>query len=188
MRRIRLSRLIFNCIWICTIAFCSPFSYATTTDEEEKLFKAAFIYNFAKFTTWPADSWGNDDTPLTLCTIGNDSLTGELNKLNGKQVLSRVLSITTLKQTIIPQQCHLLYIAQSETNNFRRFIENQKTQPTLTIAEISGFAKYGGMIELYRDHGQTRLNINLDSVRKSGLSISSRLLMIARIIQQEKQP
>ncbi len=183
LKGVRSSRLIFNYLYALVIALCSPSAFAVTPDEEENLFKAAFIYNFAKFTTWPADTWTNNDSSLNLCIIGHDVLVNELEKLNGKKVLTRTLSTTRFSNSLPSGTCHLIYIALSEKKKINTHISKLATQPSLTIAEIPGFAESGGMIELYRNEGKTRLNINLKKVRESGLSISSRLLIIARVIQ-----
>ena len=179
----RTQRLISFLLWLSAIAVWPCTSFALSEDEEAKLFKAAFIYNFAKFTTWPAETWSNNDTPLTLCTIGSDPLINELSMLGGKQVLSRTLSIVKLSKSAESEQCHLLYIGQSELTRYKTHLQRLNNQPILTIAELPDFAESGGMIELYRDHGKTRLSINLKKARESGIDISSRLLMISNVIQ-----
>lgn len=83
--------------------------------EEERLFKAAFTYNFAKFTVWPENTPGNNG-PLTLCTIGESKLVSDLNRLRGKLIKGRAVALKPVKINHSKENCHILYIAKSEKN------------------------------------------------------------------------
>ena len=52
--------------------------------------------------------------------------------------------------------------------------------PVLTISNIDGFASAGGMTQFFFEHGQLRFRIHLESAKRAGLQISSRLLIMAR--------
>jgi hypothetical protein len=60
-----------------------------------------------------------------------------------------------------------------------------KELPVLTVSDARGFAQAGGMIELYEDNGRMRFAINIDTLQKSGVKLSSRLLDLARIVKNE---
>ena len=163
-------------------------AYAVEQDstEEQGLFKAAFIYNFAKFTRWPEHTW-NGNSSLILCTAGKDELVGYLKRLGGKIIKGHSVSIQSLKKAQSAEHCHLLYIASSEKKHYADILKSVRDKPILSISELAGFGRSGGIIELYREAGRTRLIINLNVARKSGLEISSRLLMLAKIIDGEAQ-
>lgn len=154
---------------------------------EDKLFQAAFIYNFIKFTTWPAAKWQAKAPDIILCTIGDDELTHHLEELDGRNIRSRNL-ITKDVTSEESKDCYLLYIAYSEIKNYRDIIYELGDSPVLTVASFDNFAINGGMIELQREDGQTRLNININSIRSSGLELSSRLLILANVINQTNEP
>ena len=68
----RSGRLGIGCICQLMIVsagtLCSPQpSYAAEQGVAAAAVKAAFLYNFAKFAEWPADS-RTPDSPLILCT------------------------------------------------------------------------------------------------------------------------
>ncbi len=152
--------------------------------DEELLFKAAFIYNFAKFTTWPDDAWQRQPDTITLCTVGNDSLTPGLNKLSGRVIRDRTLKVIRLPDKI-NNQCHIIYIGQTHHQRYKRLITQTRDKAILSISQIPGFAENGGIIELHRRGGQTSISVNLDSANNAGITLSSRLLILADIIEKD---
>ena len=156
--------------------------------DDERLFKAAFIYNFAKFTSWPDDTWTNDDAPLILCTAGQDELIEDLKRLGGKIVKGRSVSIRPVKKQAAPGSCHVLYIAQSEKKRYAKILESVRKKPVLTVSELPRFGSSGGIVELYREKNKTRFIINIDSSREAGLTLSSRLLRLAVVVDQDTTP
>ena len=53
LRRITTRLLIFSCLFVMNVVQSST---AQTRVEDDLLVKAAFIYNFAKFTRWPKNT------------------------------------------------------------------------------------------------------------------------------------
>jgi len=159
---------------------------AKNQTEDERLFTAAFIYNFAKFTRWPDLSQQNQT--LTLCTQGNDELVSDLKRLSGKIIKGRRLTVQQFNNKKRKLPCQLLYIASSEKKHVKNILNAVQNKPVLTISILPKFAKSGGMVQLYTQKGQTRFIINLGKVRDVNLEISSRLLILAKVVGNEKTP
>jgi hypothetical protein len=53
----------------------------------------------------------------------------------------------------------------------------------LTVSDAPRFAARGGMIEFVREGEHVRFTVNVDAAKRAGLSISSRLLRVARGIE-----
>lgn len=171
---------------ICSLLFLltsyTQTSFAQSPADEKRLFKAAFIYNFARFTRWPERSWSKPDSPIRLCTIGKDELVNDLKRLGGKLIKGHRLSIQPVTNTPEAENCHLLYIAISEKHRYKDILKFTHQKPILTISELPKFAKSEGTIQLYSENNQTRLIINIKSAKESELEISSRLLILAKVI------
>ena len=58
----------------------------------EYLIKAAILYNFAKFASWPETAFNNAGAPLRVCVLGDDPFGAALDTLHGKQVRGRPLA------------------------------------------------------------------------------------------------
>ena len=161
---------------------------ADTNVKDELLLKAAFIYNFAKFTHWPENVWQEQTTSLNLCTAGKDTLISELERLAGKTIKQHPVTIQPLEKVQHLKNCHLLYIATSEKKRYKDILKSTQGEPILTVSELPHFVDSGGIIELYRKKSQTHFIINLGAAREAGLVISSRLLNLAKVINNGTTP
>ncbi len=170
------------------VPLLTPVVLAQDTAQEERLLKAAFIYNFAKFTRWPAGTWADEQAHINLCLAGTDELIVELERLEGKTVKGRPLTITRWDEGGEAPSCHIVYVATSERERYQQVTETMRDKAVLMVSRIPDFAQSGGTIELFRKEGRVRFIINLDAARHSRLEISSRLLNLAEIVGQKVAP
>jgi len=168
----------------CTSAHARP---NVSNETDESLFKAAFIYNFAKFTNWPETALAENST-LLLCTIGKLEAGFDLKRLSGKIIKNRQVEIKSLNKNQSAKNCHMLYIAKSEKKRFKKTIKKLKGKSILTVSDLPGFVKNGGIIQFNRKKGKTQLIINLDHAREANLEISSRLLILAEVTGKQAKP
>jgi hypothetical protein len=167
------------------ILSCStlPTAYAEQPGDEY-LLKAVFIYNFAKFTRWPADAWSSDRRSLRICSIGNDELSNALVRLHGRTLRDHPVIIEESKEPTNLDNCHVLYLASSLQQEMLEIVDSIRTKPILTISEQPRFANAGGMIEFYHIDDRIRFKGNLRTIRNAGLDLSSRLLKLAVIVDK----
>lgn len=154
---------------------------ATDIKLREYMIKAAFLYNFARFTDWPAGTFENADDPLRLCVIGADPFGPALDSLNGQNVRDRRLSVARLAAPDEARRCEILFISASEEPHLAEILAAVDGSPTLTVADLAGFAENGGIIRLTTVANKIRFEINLDAARAVDLRFSSRLLRIAKV-------
>lgn len=185
-------QLLKTALWMCACFWLlvsgQQIAGAQTTTEDERLIKAAFVYNFAKFTRWPENTWAEQSAPLHLCTVGEDELVDELRRLGGQTIQAHPVIIRSLAKAQNPEACHLLYVATSEQKRYKNILKTLRGRPVLTVSEVRHFSRSGGMIELYREQGKTRFIINLRTAREAGLELSARLLSLAVVINEETAP
>ena len=184
------TRLLFKLIICILMLIASSSLHAAPShskDTDEALFKAAFIYNFAKFTNWPESALA-EDSSLILCTIGKLEAGFDLKRLSGKIIKNRQVEIKSLSKNQSAKDCNMLYIAKSEKKRFKKIIKKIKGKSVLTVSDLPEFVKNGGIIQFYRKKGQTHLIINLDHAREAKLELSSRLLILAEVIGKQAKP
>ncbi len=181
MRTVKTGMLI--CAGLYLAASIIPAVLAQNPAEEQRLLKAAFIYNFAKFTRWPQDTWGGPDGEMILCTAGEDGLVGELGRLGGKTVKGRKVRVLSLEGVGGPGDCHVLYVARSEQERYVDIVGSVGNDPVLTVSEIPQFGRSGGIIELYHEKDRIRFIINQGAAHRGNLKFSSRLLSLAIVIE-----
>lgn len=149
--------------------------------EPDVAVKAAFLFNFAKFAEWPALP---ANAPLVLCTVGGDDIASALATIvHGQSISGHSLEVSRPQDTAAWRSCHLLFIAEAETRRSPGSLTAIKSQPVLTVSDGAGFARAGGIIELYVEGGRVRFAINVDAEARSGLRLSSRLLGLAKIVR-----
>jgi hypothetical protein len=146
--------------------------------------KAAFLYNFAKFVKWPADAFSDAQSPFVLGIIGEDPFGSALDAIRRKSVGNRKLVITRLDKLEDIKKCHMLYISRPRENDLDQIFARLKGLNVLTVSDIEGFALKGGIIGLFKVGNKIRFEINVNSVKRSGLQVSSKLLNLARIVDK----
>jgi len=152
---------------------------------EEAQLKAAYIYNFGKYVTWPTISATD---PLEICLLGPDPLADPLEKLEERKIGDREITFDLLDSASGKTDCEVLFISRSQQEQLAAILAELKGNAVLTVSDIQGFARKGGMIELVKKEHKIRFIINLDSVHRVGLVISSRLLRLATVLSGGRQP
>jgi len=159
-----------------------------SSNSSEYLIKAGFIFNFAKFVDWPPGTFAQPDSPIVIGILGTDPFGAIIDqivqdkKIGGRGfVVKRLKWGTDLKDL---KECKILFVGASERVHIDELVQIVRGLPILTVGETPGFAEHGGVIRLVLEDNRVRFEVNVDAARQAGLTISSRLLTLARIIQQ----
>jgi hypothetical protein len=149
--------------------------------------KAAFLYNFAVFVEWPLSAFPDDRSPFVVGVVGRDPFGSILEEtFRGKDVGGRRISVQRVSTAKDLGACHLVFVSSSERESMPRILESLKGSPTLTVGEMDGFAARGGCVGFYAEDRKVRFEINLPTVKRAGLKVSSKLLRLARILETQK--
>jgi hypothetical protein len=152
---------------------------AFAQDVTEPALKAAFIYNFARFTTWPTDAAGSDN--FLICVLNDAAVAQALQRaVAGRSLTERPVVVTAVAPAAPKRGCRVLYVAGLPVAQVAEVVAELREAPVLTISNIDGFASAGVMTQFFFEHGQLRFRIHLESAKRAGLQISSRLLIMAR--------
>ncbi len=171
---------------ICAILLI-PFKVAAESDgPAEYTVKATLLYKLSKFVKWPPEAFDKPDAPITLCIFGDDPFEDALNIIKGKRVKGRPFLIGKCSDMPPAERCHILFVSASEKKNLGAVLSSlKKNRFVLTVIDIEGFARQGGMINFILAGKKVHLEINLATAKPAGLKISSRLLKLARIIKED---
>ncbi len=142
--------------------------------------KALFLFSFAQFVSWPSPPPA--ETPFVIGIAGDDPFDSYLDEtVRGEKVNNRPLTTHRFRRGRDPRNCDLLFISQSERDRAAQIVANLKGRSVLTVSDIDGFLKLGGMIELFTEKNKIRMRINLEAVRGANLKVSSKLLRVAEV-------
>jgi hypothetical protein len=177
----RIDRPVFVHITCATIfALLLTCGLAFAQDVTEPALKAAFIYNFAKFTEWPADAVPAAG-PFVMCVLGDTAVGDALERAVNAHVLAgRSMAVSNVAPTVPRGVCHILYVSGVPAAQVARLVAGLHDLPVLTISDIDGFAELGGIAQLFFVHGQLRFSIRDEFAKRAGLQISSKLLALAK--------
>ncbi|GAB6141434.1 hypothetical protein JCM14076_21630 [Methylosoma difficile] len=168
-------------------------SACSQTLEEGKVF-AALALNIVRFAHWPPDTETQMQTQgsIDFCVVGDNVTQQSFADIDNKIAHDRTLHVINLSRIRNVEQCHVLYVANSQdtlsAGALLQLLQDMKVHPLLTIGESYDFASQGGMVGLDSSEGKVHLIVNLDAVHTARLNISARLLTLAKIIEEPRQP
>jgi len=176
------------CALFAALTFMSggPRLPAQTTISREYQIKAAFLFNFAQFVEWPPTAFTNAEAPLCIGVLGEDPFGTALEEtVLGETVHSRKLIVQHSRRVEDLTACQLIFISKSEKGHVTEILSKLSAREALTVSEIDGFARRGGIINFYLDGNKVRFEINPAIAQREGLKMSSQLLSLGKIVQPE---
>jgi YfiR/HmsC-like len=176
-------RLFRAAVWFL-VALASAQAAAAARSVQEYEVKAAFLYNFTKFIEWPADAFARPESPLVIGIVGQDPFGSMLDHLvQGKSIQGRPLVVRRISWGPEMRNCHLLFVSASEKDRLGQMEEILKGAPVVTVSEVPGFARYGGIFNFILEDNRVHFEVNIEAVRKAHVTISSRLLSLAKVVR-----
>jgi YfiR/HmsC-like len=178
----RRTRILGSACSTCaaTVAALLLGTLAPAQEVTESALKAAFIYNFAKFTEWPDDLLPAK-APIAICVLGDKAIADAL----GRAVKDRELGEHPIRVSHVVaagplRTCHVLYVSDVPALQTVAVIAGLGDAAVLTISDMEGFTALGGITQLYFDRGRINFTVHLPSAKKARLQISSRILVLAK--------
>ncbi len=172
------SALLRNTAFALTVL--SSAAPAHSLDIPEYRLKAAFLYNFAAFTEWPADTGSS----LNLCLYGADPFGAEIDPLNGKKVGERSLAVQRKSTPESLKGCQIVFVTAAASGQLPRVLDALRGQPVLTVADAPGSVLQGVMLNMALAQGRITFEANLVAARGARLNLSSKLLRLATEVVQ----
>jgi hypothetical protein len=172
---------LFLALLLIFSSFTSEVS-AETHRSREYLVKAAFLYNFAKFVEWPEGTFSDETSPMVLCILGDDPFGDSIDSIRGKTIMGRELLIKRISDEEEIGSCHIVFVSESERGRISYIIRKARRLNILTVGDMGGFARRGGIIGFIMRKNKVRFEINVDAAEGSKLKISSKLLKLATIV------
>jgi hypothetical protein len=158
------------CLLALALAAAAASSAATAGE-------SVFIKNFVKFVEWPSRPAGG----LTFCILGEDPFR---EALKGPDDVGGGRSLTYRRIGKLQEGdgCQILFVTRKEAHALPEIIAALAGREVLTIGDGEALAQGGLMIGFLLEEQKVRFEANLEPVRRAGLSISSRLLGLAKTV------
>ena len=148
----------------------------------EPQIKAAFIYRFTQFVTWPDDAFAGKDEPFIVATVGDDSLTATLQQvMAGRVVNGRPIVVVHFASVDRIEHCHLLFVPASQQRTAPAILAKDGNAPVLTVGDGDEFMNQGGAIRLFVEDSRMKFEVDPDVLGAAGLKAGAQLMKVGRI-------
>jgi hypothetical protein len=148
--------------------------------------QAAFLFNFAKFVTWPNEAFQRSGDSLIIGVIGEDPFGSILeDTVRDKTVMGKKLLVKRFTNIQDAANSHILFLSTSEERRLPHMMMALDKTNILTVSDMEQFAEHGGMIALTVEDQKVRFSVNVAAVERSGLKMGSQLLKLARIVSDK---
>ena len=142
--------------------------------------KGAFLVKFAMFVDWPAATFAQPDTPITIGVLGEDPFGPDFEQELGQERINGRRLV--LKRSRTPEDlrdAQILFVAGGEAGSLPAILDTLHGRPILTVSDQERFAHRGGMIHFVKEGRKIRFEINAMAVQSAGLKLSAKLMQVA---------
>ncbi len=144
--------------------------------------KAAFVYNFALFTDWPADLIFEGGI-LNICINSSSALRQPLAALDGTPVKGKKIAVRHLIALNNLDSCHVLFVDSNDREHWMRIKKELAGASVLTVSDDDEIGHGGSIIAMAMDRNRIVFDIDTRAARQARLVLSSKLLRLARALQ-----
>lgn len=179
----KLSILLLS-LWLLSFPFWGEQKKVVVKAEEYNV-KIAFIKKFFDFIKWPSDNSASGEFVFGI--IGNTPFSDQMEKLSKKiSIPNKTVLIKPIADLAQVKECHVLIIGNIEAEQLKEILAIIGNQPILSISDTEGFAEIGVLINFFKAENNVKFEINYSAVKKSGLTFSSKLYKLARLIDHSR--
>jgi hypothetical protein len=168
---------------IIALAYAIIFSGSVLAAGSDYKIKAAYLYQFTKFTQWPDGLFLNSETPIRICVLGRNPFGSSLDNFSSRTSQNRGLLIEYLPSLQSITSCHVVFISRSEEKRLAQILQLIENSPVLTVSDMEGFVYRGGIIGFVPKRRKVGIEINVSASRAAGAKLSSKLLEVATLVQ-----
>lgn len=149
--------------------------------EREYQIKAGIILHFISFTEWSSQALPPNSPAIQVCVAGREAYQVLSATMQGKSLKGRRVAVTLFSGLQDLNDCQVLFVSEAERARARALLEAARSQNILTIGEIAGFTKNGGVINISTRNNKPEFTINPGAAARANLSVSSQLLRLGKV-------
>lgn len=177
------SRVLRVVSTVCLALWLSNWGSAQASDPLAERVKAAFLYRFTEFVTWPETV---STAPFVIGVVGDDAMVQELTQIvAGRLIRGRPAELRRLNAGDSLDGCGLIFVGDSERRRLAQII-GAAPRGALIVTESGGALGLGSMINFVIVDGRVRFEIAVNTAERHGVRLSSRLLSVALAVRTDQ--
>ncbi len=143
---------------------------------QQSMFKALFMFNFAKYIEWPNLSNQNE---FVIGVYGNDDIVTELKKLaSSKKINNKSIVVKSVKSPSEVSNAQLFFIPESKSGNISEVVSFFNNKPTLIVSEKKGACADGTAINYTLLEGKLKYEICRKNIESHQLKVDQKLISL----------
>jgi hypothetical protein len=165
------------------LAIGMPATAQTPAPAIEANVKAVFLYNFAKYVSWPSTGIPErSPAEVRICVTANDAFFALLKSaVQGEDIDGKPLIPIALDGLDDAKTCQILYVGNTQTPDARAWLLAVRNSQVLTVGD--GAIADDPVIAFVRDQNRIRFDVNRAAASRRGLNVSAKLLRLARQVK-----
>ena len=143
--------------------------------------KAGYLFNFTKYTQWPAGAFTSGTAPIVIGVLGDDPFGEVLDQTVAKRTSQeRKVVIRRARDVKALLGCQTVFISRSEQARLPVILAALRRTPVLTVCDVDEFFEQGVMIKLSLVKETVRFEVKLEPAERAGIKFGSGMLDAAR--------
>jgi hypothetical protein len=153
----------------------------------EDAVKAAFLYRFAGYVTWPRES-RQDVRSFTIAVLDGDSIARELEKLlAGRTINGLPARVSRIKSVRGLADAQMLFVGAGSIDTLRQEIAAIAARPVLVVTDAPGGLDAGSTVNFLLVDRRLRFEVSLAAADRAGLKVSAELLSVAARVEGDRR-
>ncbi|MES2354312.1 MAG: YfiR family protein [Pseudomonadota bacterium] len=179
-------RIWITLIMVMATSLAAETPATTINPSLEYAVKGAYLYKFGSFIDWPQSTFPTPDTPFIIGILGSDPFGPSLDEMVQNQTVNgRPIVISRYKHVDQARAAHVLYISPTETENLGQILAGLRDTHVLTVSDQSKDAR--GIINFILQGNKIRFAIDPEAANRAGLKVSSKLLSVAKVVDDNNK-
>lgn len=173
--------------WLLLSAFYGSSQADDKPEDIARQIKAAYIFKFANYIEWPANSFEAPDSPIVIGVVGADRLAQELTRISANRLIGkRPVKVKRLTMMDSTAGLHILYVGGKANTQprsrlqFKGWVSSLQGQPLLSITDATQEFAETAVIKFVIDNNRLRFDVSLGNAEQNRLKVAAPLLTVAR--------
>ncbi|MGV3593496.1 MAG: YfiR family protein [Gammaproteobacteria bacterium] len=177
-----LSAMLPRCCVVLLLLYAAP--AAAQDDVAAQQIKAAFLHKFATYVQGAGTAFGDPSVPLVYGIAGSEEVYDFLADIVATQGAGvQPADVRRVDASDDLAGVHVLYVGPDAAIDPHELLEQGVQRSMLTVSDLPGPQPANSMIHFFVADDRVRFDIALAPAAEAGLRLSSRLLQVARVVE-----
>ena len=156
---------------------------AQALEASEYELKAAYIYNFLKFTNFKNKS---SKKGYKVCVFVDASVYEDFFGLEGKVLNKRKLKVFLKSSEDSFKECHVLFVPADSSEEIVKLSKKSLEENFILVDESEESCSLGGIISFFQDNKRLKFRVNRESIENRDFTLSAQLLRVASFCEKKR--